>query len=143
MEWRERCVSWTTSWYMVKHNKSTMKDSIRVLNKLQESGLTLNREKCTFSQKKVKFLGQILTPSGVRTDPDKVVAIHRMELTNVSDVRRFLGMANQLSKFIPNISKPLRDLLSKNSLWYWDQPQMEACQKIKQASDQKPCVVFV
>lgn len=41
-------------------------------------------------------------------------------LNGVSDVRRFLGMANQLSKFIPHLadmSKPLRDLLAKNNLW--------------------------
>ena len=55
---------------------------------------------------------------------------------SVSDVRRFLGMANQLGKFLPSlaeISKPLRDLLSKNNMWIWGNAQIEAFQAVKKA----------
>ena len=33
---------------------------VKVLNLLQESGLTLNSEKCKFSQTKVQFLGHVI-----------------------------------------------------------------------------------
>ena len=46
-----------------------------VLEKLQASGVTLNREKCSFSQSQVRFLGQVLSQSGISSDPDKVSAI--------------------------------------------------------------------
>ena len=42
-----------------------------VLLRLQEAGLTLNKEKCIFSSNQVKFLGQILT-EGITSDPDKL-----------------------------------------------------------------------
>ena len=98
-----------------------------VLNRLEEAGLTLNRDKCEFSKTEVKFLGHILSQDGIRSDPDKVAAIVNMEgPTTVKELRRFLGMVNQLSKFMPHIAemtKPLRDLLSKKNEWMWGQSQ--------------------
>ena len=113
-----------------------------VLERLLGSGLTLNREKCKFSMNRVKFLGQILTASGVESDPEKVSAIHQIKITNVGDVRRFLGMANQLSKFVPNLANPLRDLLSKDALWCWDQPQKEAFAIIKRVLTMSPVLAL-
>ena len=56
-----------------------------VLVRLTESGLTLNKDKCVFSQPQVKFQGQILTPSGMSSDPDKVSAVRQMrQPTSVS-----------------------------------------------------------
>ena len=48
---------------------------LRVLCRLQKEGLTLNRDKCQFSQKQVPFLGQVVDESGIRPDPEKVTAI--------------------------------------------------------------------
>ena len=76
-----------------------------VLGRLQQAKVTLNQAKCEFSKSQVKFLGQILDSSGVQPDPDKVEAIQAMKApTNVAEVKRFLGMINQLSKFTPNPS---------------------------------------
>ena len=59
--------------------------------------------------------------SGVRADPDKIQAIQNiLAPTSVSEVRRFLGTVNQMSKFAPNLAeetKPLRDLLIKGNHW--------------------------
>ena len=110
-----------------------------VLKKLLESGLTLNEDKCVFSQPRVKFLGQILTSSGISSDPDKVATIVEMKQpTSVSEVHRFLGMANQLSKFVPDMTKPLPDLLSKRNDWIWDEPQQSAYTRIKEALTKSP-----
>ena len=58
-----------------------------VLARLQEMHITLNREKCSFSQSQVKFLGQVLSPSGVSSDPEKISAILRVrEPTSVPEV---------------------------------------------------------
>ncbi len=65
--------------------------------------------------------------SGVRADPDKIQAIQNiLAPTSVSEVRRFLGTVNQMSKFAPNLAeetKPLRDLLIKGNHWTWEAPQ--------------------
>ena len=85
-----------------------------VLKKLQTAEVTLN-DQCKFAQTTIKFLGHIIDQEGVQLDPEKVSAIHLFEPPkNVKGVRRFLGMANQLAKFLPNLSEivsPLRKLL--------------------------------
>ena len=61
--------------------------------------------------------------------------------TSVSELRRFLGMANQLAKFIPDmaaITKPLRDLLSTRNAWSWEHPQQEAFAKVKEVLSTAP-----
>ena len=115
---------------------------IAVLCRLQEAGITLNEKKCEFSQNRVKFLGQIVDSIGVRPDPEKITAIQNLPTPmSVGDIRRFLGMANQLSKFSPNMAnktKPLRDLLSNKNQWCWDRPQQEAFEDIKNEISKSP-----
>ena len=52
---------------------------VKVLNWLQESGLTLNSEKCKFSQTKVRFLGHVIDGGGIHPDPDKIKAITQVK----------------------------------------------------------------
>ena len=107
----------------------------KVLKRMMEVELTLNREKCHFSQNQVKFLGQIIDRDGVHPDSEKVQAIQKFQTPrNVGDIRRFLGMCNHLSKFTPNLAektKPLRELLNKRSQWMWGQPQQTAFEEVK------------
>ena len=56
------------------------------------------------------------------------------EPTNVSGVRRFLGMANQMGKFTANLAestKPIRDLLNKKNDWMWGREQQKAFTQMK------------
>ena len=119
---------------------------LAALRRLVQARLTLNKEKCSFFQTKVKFLGQILSGSGIESDPEKTAAITKFkEPANVSETRRFLGMVNQLSKFVPHLAdmtKPLRDLLSKKNSWSWESPQQEAFQAVKQALTESPILAL-
>ena len=107
-----------------------------VLKRLESVGITLNESKCVFAQRSLTFLGHLIDENGVRPCPDKVRAIAEMATPrNVSDIRRFLGIINQLAKFSQNIaekSKPLRDLLKKQNAWSWGPPQESAFNDIKQ-----------
>ena len=107
----------------------------QVLQRLQEKHLTLNLQKCKFSVDRVNFLGQVIDSSGVQPDPDRVKAIQEMAApTDVSGVRRFLGVINQIAKFIPNtaeITQPLCELLVQGNQWVWGEPQRIAFQKLK------------
>ena len=54
--------------------------------------------------------------------------------TNVPELRRFLGMVNQLGKFSRNLAEltqPLRELLSKKQAWLWGPNQEQAFSSIK------------
>ena len=82
-----------------------------MLNKLQQAGVTLNKEKCKFSTSCIQFLGQQVDSQGIRPDPEKVNAIQQMaQPTNVKELRRFLGMTNHLSKFTPNLAETTKSL---------------------------------
>ena len=108
----------------------------QVLTRLEKAGLTLGLEKCEFNQPSVK-LGQTVDHNGIRPDPDKVKAIQEMPPTrNVSELRRFLGMINQQSKFSPSLAentKPLRDLLSKKNHWSWTPVHQETFDRLKES----------
>ena len=107
------------------------------LKRLQNAGVTLNRDKCQFNQKSLKFLGHVVSAEGVTADPSKVDAILNMKQpSTVTEIRRFMGMVNQLGKFTPVIaecSQPLRELLVKNRTWTWGPSQAKAFQDIKEA----------
>ena len=106
-----------------------------VLKRLLEAGVTLNLDKCVFSTKQVKFLGHVISSNGIEVDPDKVKAITDLPPPkNVQEVRTFLGMVNQLSKFsdhLANKTKSLRELLQKENQWTWGNAQQKAFEQIK------------
>ena len=106
-----------------------------VLKLIESAGVTLKPSKCEFSKSELKFLGHIINNQGVKADPAKTKAILDMQLPkNVSEMRRFIGMTNQLSKFIPcsaEMMKPLTELLSSKRTFQWGPNQTEAFAKIK------------
>ena len=74
-----------------------------VLKRLQEAGVMLN-EKCEFSKHSVKFLGHIFNEQGICPDPAKTEAICSFPVPQkVNDLQCFMGMVNQMAKFIPTL----------------------------------------
>ena len=53
----------------------------RALERIGNSGVTLNLDKCQFSKTSVRFLGQVIDAQGIRPDPDKLEAIKKYETT--------------------------------------------------------------
>ena len=108
----------------------------KVLKRLESAHVTLNPSKCEFNKTTIKFLGHVIDRTGVKADPDKTQAITRMEAPrSVSDLRRFLGLVNQLGKFSPNIAEitqPLRELLSSKRAWLWGPDQEKAFASVKE-----------
>ena len=100
------------------------------------AGVTLNQAKCEFGKEIIRFLGHVINSNGVSADPQKIQAIVNMKApSSVSELRRFLGMTNQLGKFSSNIAemtKPLRELLTKQAAWLWGPSQESAFHKIKE-----------
>ena len=69
---------------------------VKVLQRLKDSGIMLNPDKCHFSASRLQYLGQVIDNDGIRKDPAKVKAITELpEPKDVPNVRRFLGMVNQ------------------------------------------------
>ena len=63
-----------------------------VIDRLAKAGLKLKPSKCHFISKKVQFLGHLLTPDGIRPNPDHVAAVRDYSApTSVKEARQFLG----------------------------------------------------
>ena len=75
------------------HNQEEHDQRLKVvLSKLQKAGVTLNKAKCEFSQRCVKFLGQQIDSQGIRPDPEKVDAIQQIaQPSNIKELKRFFG----------------------------------------------------
>ena len=94
-----------------------------VLRVMEEYGMTLNKGKCKFRQEIVEFLGFMISKDGIYPKEERLAAIKKFARpTNITELRRFMGMAQQLSKFTTNlaeVSEPLRGLMSSKNAWLW------------------------
>ncbi|KAJ8710409.1 hypothetical protein PYW07_009775 [Mythimna separata] len=113
-----------------------------VLQRLQDAGLTVQKEKCDFFKNEIKYLGYIISKDGLQKDPAKVKAIADAPVpTNVNTLQSFLGLVNYYRNFVPGASSilsPLYDLLKKGVKWTWSTLHQQAFDKIKKCltSDQ-------
>jgi len=56
-------------------------------------GFTINLGKCEFGKTSVKYLGFIISPEGVKVDPEKTSAVADWPIQNAPKrVKRFLGL---------------------------------------------------
>ena len=83
----------------------------QVLDGLAQRKLMFNLEKCSFSQSRMQYLGQIIDSEGIRKHPSKVKAINDMaEPQDIASLRHFLGLVNHLMKFCPNLTEKMMGL---------------------------------
>ena len=118
----------------------------QVIDKATEYNLKLNFDKCQIRQKRVMYVGHLVTSKGLQADPDKIKAVAEMPApTDKEGVKRFLGFVQYLSKFIPNLSDvdaPLREVTKTGLLFHWDKPQQESFDKLKKLCTQHPVLAY-
>ena len=116
-----------------------------VLERLREIGIEADIRKCEFYTQEVKYLGVIVTPNGIRMDPEKVRAIQEWEKPatgkDITAVRRFLGFCNYYRRFIQGfsrIARPLNNLLTKTSPGEWTEQCDKAFEELKKIVATEP-----
>lgn len=106
-----------------------------VLAKLQASGLVLQKQKCSYFQKSISYLGFTIDKHGLHKSPDKIKAIlEAAPPTNVSQLKSFLGFINYYRMFVPNAAtliSPLYELLHSDVKWNWTASHNNIFNKIK------------
>ncbi|XP_043064323.1 uncharacterized protein LOC122320261 [Drosophila ficusphila] len=125
---------------------ATLSEHVRnlreVFRRLREANLRLNRDKCQFFQRSIKYLGHVISEAGIQTDPDKVAAIRELTPpTNLKELRRCLGIASWYRRFVPNFAdvvEPMTSLLKKDQSWGWTEKQKQAFQKLKDLLTEAP-----
>lgn len=83
----------------------------QVFKRLDEYGITINLEKCTFKATSIEFLGYEVTVKGIRPLESKIKAILEYpKPQNISQLRKFLGMVNFYRNHLPNAAEYLKIL---------------------------------
>ena len=121
-------------------------DHLRVvLQLLRDHQLYAKFSKCEFWITEVRFLGHIVSASGVSVDPEKVEAVMSWErLKSVFEIRSFLGLAWYYRRFIEDFSlleAPMMRLTWKEVKFDWDDQCKEAFQELKRRLTSAPILL--
>ncbi|GFW23142.1 transposon Tf2-9 polyprotein [Trichonephila clavipes] len=114
----------------------------RVLERAKLLNINFNPDKLQYRVSEVKYVGQIISKSGIKPDPDHIKAIVEMPTPkSKTEVKKLLGMMDFLSKFIPYISKvtaPLREIIHENVEFNWGKEQELSFVNIKELLTKAP-----
>jgi hypothetical protein len=117
-------------------NKEEHEEHLRlVLQVLREHHLYGKFSKCNFFQKKIHYLGHVISEEGVVVDPDKIRSIMEWSTPkNISYIGSFMGLAGYYRRFIKGFSKigcPITALQKKGAKFTWTQECEEIFQSLK------------
>ena len=123
-----------------------IKDLDTTMKLITNAGLKLSIEKCTFAKTSLKFLGHIVSSSGIKVDPQKVAAMSDMAIPRCKrDVKRFIGMTSYNRRFVPNfsaLSASLTALTKKDAKFVWGDVENNAFQSLKSALTSTPVLIY-
>ncbi|KAL8096190.1 hypothetical protein AgCh_037224 [Apium graveolens] len=115
-----------------------------VFELMKANGMYAKLSKCTFGTTKVEYLDHFISNKGVKTDPNKLVAISSWPVpASIKELRSFLGLAGYYRKFVHQysvISKPLTDQLKKGA-FSWNENSHTAFEALKHALISSPVLV--
>ena len=127
----------------LEEHKQHLREVFKVL---RENELYIKKEKCSFAQQEVLFLGHKITGGKLMMETTKVQAIQEWEPpTKVPELRSFLGLVNYYRRFIKGysaIAAPLTDLLKKNRPWEWTAECQEAFDTLKRVVCEEPVLAL-
>ena len=107
-----------------------------VLRKLNDAGLKLSKNKCTWLAREVEYLGYKLDEFGIHPTNAKLEAIKNAPVPkDVTQLQAYLGLLNFYRKFLPKAStflEPLNKLLRAKEKWVWGKAQHDAFEKSKE-----------
>ena len=106
-----------------------------VLQLLRDHQLYAKFSKCEFWLTEVRFMGHVMSTSGVSMDLEKVEAVMSWERSkSVFEIRSFLGLARYYRIFIEDFSRlaaPMTRLALKEVKFDWDDRCEEAFQELR------------
>ena len=118
-----------------------------VLQTLREHQLYVKFNKCKFWLTKVRFLGHVVSASGVSMDLEKVEAVMSWERSkSVFEIGSFLGLAGYYRRFIEDFSRlvaPMIRLTQKEVKFEWNDLCEKAFQELKRRLTSAPILIIL
>ena len=119
-----------------------------VLQLLRDHRLYAKFSKCEFWLTEVRFLGHVVSTSGVSVDPEKVEVVMSWErpksVKSVFEIHSFFGLAGYYRRLIEDFSKisaPMTRLTWKEVKFEWDDRCEEGFQKLKRRLTLAPILI--
>ena len=117
-----------------------------VLQRLEQVNLKLNPKKCCFGCQVVEYPGHILTPDGLKPNPERITAVRQFVTPHdVKTVKQFLGLASFYLRFVPNfarIAEPLHNLTRKSVQFEWTATCQDSFNCLKKKLIEGPVLVY-
>ena len=108
----------------------------KVLERIKENGMKINKDKCLFKVPSVEYLGFIIDGKGIHKTKEKIKAVMEAKTpTDVKELQSFLGLVTFYGRFIQDlatIAHPLYQLLNKGVQWDWSDACQTAFDRIKE-----------
>ena len=118
-----------------------------ILQLLRDHQLYAKFSNCEFWLTEVRFLGHVVSTSGVSEDPEKVKAMMSWKrLNSVFEIRSLLGFAGYYRRFIEDFSRlaaPMTRLTRKEVKFDWDDRCEEAFQELKRRLTVAPILIVL
>ena len=118
----------------------------QVIGRLREAGLKLKPSKCHFVRREVQYLGHVITPEGLKPNPDHVAAVRNFPVPqNTREIRQFVGLASYYRRFIPKfarIAQPLHALTCKGAEFNWTGECQIAFSTLKEKLTEVPVLAY-
>jgi hypothetical protein len=125
--------------------ESHLQDLAAVFQRIRDSRLKLKPSKCKFAEQELRYLGYLVTPTGLRVDPAKVQAVTALSVpANKSQLRSFLGLTSYYRRFVPAyaaIAEPLTRLLRDQAPFQWTVDQQCSFDHLKQQPTSAPILI--
>lgn len=116
-----------------------------VFKLLRQHCFYVRESKCAFELEELTYLGHIISPQGIKPDPEKIEAVIGWpRLKNVKQTRAFLGLIGYYRKFVARyaqIAAPLTNLLRKDG-FQWSSEATEAFERLKTVLTTAPVLMF-
>ena len=126
-----------------------------VLSRLREAGLKLKPSKCELLQRRLKYLGHIVSEKGIECNPEGINTLLNWKVpSSVKELQSFLGLASYLRRYVQNFAKIARPLhlltgFSKDKKgrrhripWVWKEEHQTAFEQLIQALTSPPILAY-
>lgn len=118
----------------------------QVLQILSDNQFYIKASKCEIAKPQLEYLGHLISGNGVATEPSKISAVSAWPIPKiVKQLRGFLGLTGYYRRFIQHygvISRPLTQLLRKETRFLWTAKEQQVFESLKQVLIQAPVLAL-
>ena len=116
-------------------NLPQLVDRVKIIaERCKRINIVLSRKKFEIGNE-IAFAGLLIGSRGIKPDPKRKEALTKFPAPKeISGVRSFLGLANQLSGFVPDFAHmtvKLRELTSKKNAFLWGEDHQQEFERVK------------